>query len=97
MSEKIKALRTSVRNFEELVAVAEQHEVTHREIFDRLIAVEQKVDKIDTNTAGLVAAFNAAQGAFTVLEWLAKMAKPLLWIGGLATALVAAWDHIKIK
>ena len=72
-------------------------EVTHREIFERLIAVEQKVDKIETNTAGMVAAFNAAQGAFTVLEWLAKMAKPLLWIGALATAVVAAWDHIKIK
>ena len=74
-----------------------EHEVTHREIFERLIAVEQKVDKIETNTAGMVAAFTAAQGAFTVLEWLAKLAKPLLWIGALATAVVAAWDHIKIK
>ncbi len=97
MQEKIKALRTPVRNLEELVAVAEKHEVTHREIFDRLIAVEQKVDKIESNTAGMVAAFNAAQGAFTVLEWLAKVAKPLLLIGAFATALVAAWDHIKIK
>lgn len=75
----------------------EEVEVTRREIFERLIAVEQKVDKIETNTAGMVAAFNAAQGAFTVLEWLAKLAKPLLWIGALATAVVAAWDHIKIK
>lgn len=72
-------------------------EVSHREIYDRLIAVEEKVDKIETNTAGMVAAFNAAQGAFTVLEWLAKLAKPLLWIGALATAVVATWDHIKIK
>lgn len=72
-------------------------EVSHREIYDRLIAVEEKVDKIESNTAGMVAAFNAAQGAFTVLEWLAKLAKPLLWIGALATAVVAAWDHIKIK
>lgn len=78
-------------------AMSEQHEVTRREIFERLIAVEQKVDNIETNTAGMVAAFNAAQGAFTVLEWLAKLAKPLLWIGALATAVVAAWDHIKIK
>ena len=78
-------------------AMSEQHEVTHREIFERLIAVEQKVDNIETNTAGMVAAFNAAQGAFTALEWLAKIAKPLLWIGALGTAVVAAWDHIKIK
>jgi hypothetical protein len=74
-----------------------ENEVTHREIFERLIAVEQKVDNIDANTAGMVDAFKAAQGAFTVLEWLAKVAKPLLWIGALATAVVAAWDHIKIK
>lgn len=61
-------------------------EVTHREIYDRLVAVEQKVDRIDNNTSGMVVAFQAAQGAFTVLEWLAKAAKPILWIGGLIGA-----------
>ena len=61
-------------------------DVTHREIYDRLVAVEQKVDRIDTNTSGMVKAFQAAQGAFTVLEWLAKAAKPILWISGLIAA-----------
>lgn len=72
-------------------------EVTHKEIYDRLLAVEQKVDCIDTNTKDIVVAFNAAQGAFTVLEWLAKAAKPILWIGGVITSIVVMWEHIKVK
>ena len=50
-------------------------DVSHKEIYDRLIQVEQKVDKIDSNTKAMVTAFNAASGAFTVLEWLAKAVK----------------------
>lgn len=73
------------------------HDVTHREIYDRLVAVETKVDAIADGTKDVAAAFAAAQGAFTVLEWLAKAAKPLLWVGGLVAALVAFWDHIKVK
>jgi len=62
-------------------------EVTHREIYDRLVAVEEKVDKLNTETTEVVKAFSAAQGAFTVLEWIARAAKPLLWIAGVVTAL----------
>ena len=72
-------------------------EVTHKEIYERLIAVETKVDRIDTNTADVVTAFKAAQGAFIVLEWLAKAARPLLWIGGVITAIGVMWEHIKVK
>ena len=97
MQEKIKATRAPIRNLKELVAVTEKHEVTHRGIFDRLIAVEAKVDKIEANTEGIVAAFGAAQGAFTVLEWLGKAAKPLLWVVGLCTAMVALFDHWKTR
>jgi hypothetical protein len=74
-----------------------QEEVTHKEIYNRLVAVEAKVDRIDTNTADVVVAFKAAQGAFIVLDWLAKAAKPLLWIGGLITAVSVMWEHIKLK
>ena len=62
------------------------HDVTHREIYDRLVKVEAKVDTIEANTTDMVAAFTAAQGAFTVLEWIAKVAKPVLWIVGVVTA-----------
>ena len=73
------------------------HDVTHREIYDRLVAVETKVDAIADSTKDVVKAFEAAQGAFTVLEWLAKAAKPLLWLGGLVAAVVTFWDHLKVK
>lgn len=73
------------------------HDITHREIYDRLVAVETKVTRIDENTSGMVAAFKAAEGAFTVLEFLAKLAKPLLWIAGLGTAVALAWEQFKVK
>jgi hypothetical protein len=73
------------------------HDVTHREIYDRLVAVEAKVDSIADGTKDVAAAFAAAQGAFTVLETLSKLAKPLLWIGGLVAAVATFWDHLKVR
>ena len=61
-------------------------EVTHKEIYERLLAVETKVDKLNEETENVVKAFSAAQGAFTVLEWIARAAKPILWIAGVVTA-----------
>jgi hypothetical protein len=77
--------------------MAEQVDVSHREIYDRLLAVEHKVDKIDRATADVVAAFGAAQGAFTVLEWLGKLAKPILWVGGVITAVGIIWQNFRVK
>lgn len=73
------------------------HDITHREIYDRLVAVESKVDSLGESTKDVVTAFEAAQGAFIVLETLSKLAKPLLWIGGLVAAIVTFWDHLKIR
>jgi hypothetical protein len=56
--------------------------VSHNEIYDRLIEVEAKVDKVAQDTADVVTAFHAAQGAFIVLDWIAKAAKPILWVAG---------------
>jgi len=72
-------------------------DITHREIYDRLVAVEVKVDALTQNTKDVTAAFNAAQGAFKVLETLSKLAKPLLWISGLFVAAAAFWDHFKAR
>ena len=71
------------------------NDITHREIYDRLVAVEGKVDALGNSTKDVTAAFNAAQGAFKVLETLSKLAKPLLWLGGLFVAAVAFWEHFK--
>jgi hypothetical protein len=67
-------------------------EVTHAQIYDRLIEVEAKVDEIDKNTKDLVEAINAAKGAVKVLNWVASIAQPVLWIGGLVIAAGAIWQ-----
>lgn len=58
------------------------NEVSHEQIYERLIAVEAKVDEIDKNTKDLVEAIDAAKGAIKVLGWIASIAQPILWIGG---------------
>ena len=68
--------------------------ITHGQIYDRLIAVEQKVDRIDENTKGLVEAIEAAQGAVKVLGWVASATKPILWISGLIMAAGAIWQTL---
>jgi hypothetical protein len=72
-----------------------EQEVSHKEIYDRLIAVEAKVDKVSTDTEDMVKAFNDAQGAFHVLEWLAKVAKPILWLVAAGAAIVAVVNNHK--
>jgi hypothetical protein len=67
-------------------------EVTHAQIYSRLVAVESKVDSIDKNTKGLVEAMEALQGAFKVLGWVASAAKPILWVAGLIMAASAVWQ-----
>jgi len=67
-------------------------EVTHSQIYERLLAVETKVDTIDKNTSGLVEAIDAMQGAVKVLGWIASAAKPILWVGALIMAAGAVWQ-----
>ena len=68
-------------------------EVTHEHIYDRLLAVESKVDNIEKNTQEVVKAFNAASGAFMVLEWIAKAVKPIIIIGAFFGAIYLAIDN----
>ena len=70
-----------------------QDEVTHTQIYERLLAVEAKVDQLDKNTQTVVAAFNAAAGAFVVLEWLARAVKPILIIGAFCGAIWLAIEN----
>ena len=69
-----------------------EDQVTHLQIYERLLAVESKVDEIDKNTKGLVEAIKALDGAFKVLGWVASAAKPILWVGGLVMAAGAVWQ-----
>jgi hypothetical protein len=67
-------------------------EVTHKQIYDRLVAVEKKVNEIDQNTKGMVAAFDAAKGAFVVLDFLGKLAKPILMLTAAAGTIAIFWQ-----
>ena len=69
-----------------------ENEVSHKQIYDRLLTVETKDNEIDKNTKGLVDAIDAMQGAMKVLGWVASLAKPILWIGGLVMAAGAVWQ-----
>jgi hypothetical protein len=67
-------------------------DVTHKQILDRLIEVEVKVDQLDLKTGQVVKAFDAASGAFIVLDWIGKAAKPILWIIGVGAAIIAIYE-----
>jgi hypothetical protein len=67
------------------------NDVTHREIYDRLVQVERKVDDLDAKTGQVVTAFEAAKGAFIVLEFIGKLAKPIIWTLGLWSAVYILW------
>ena len=67
------------------------NDVTHKEIYDRLVQVEKKVDHLDEKTGQVVTAFEAAKGAFTVLEFMGKLAKPILWTLGVWSAIYILW------
>jgi hypothetical protein len=72
-------------------------DITHEQIYDRLCAVELKVDKIDNNTKALVDGFNAVQGAFKVLGWISVIAKPIIWIVGILGAITFLSEYFKGK
>ena len=65
-------------------------EVSHKDIYDRLVAVESKVDKIDENTTEVVAAFQSAKGAFIALDWLARFSGKIIKISGFIVAVGVA-------
>ena len=74
-------------------------DVTHKQIYDRLVAVETKVDKIDHNTAEVVTAFQNAKGAFIALDWLARFAGKILkisaFMAAVGVAIVTLWEKWK--
>lgn len=47
------------------------------------------------STSELVAAYHAAQGAIKVLNWIARIAKPLVTIISLGIALLGLWSAVK--
>jgi hypothetical protein len=72
-------------------------DISHREIYERLVAVEKKVDRVEENTKGMVTAFEAASGAFLVLEWMAKISKPLIIVCTFIAGIVISIQSLRVK
>lgn len=58
-------------------------------IEDELRANTEATQQVRDNTAEMVEVFKAAQGAFKVLNWIGRAAKPITYIVMLGTAGVA--------
>jgi len=69
------------------------NEISHQDIYERQLKIEKKVDCIEANTQEVVTAFKAAKGAFVVLDAIGKVAKPILWIVGVAGAIAILWGE----
>jgi len=51
--------------------------------------------RIETNTSDLVEAFENLKGAFKVLNWIGKFARPLGYIAGAIAAVVSLYTAFK--
>lgn len=77
--------------------LAERRKMSPCAMKDRLAELELNVKQIlgdqkeiAAQLATLNSVLSAAEGAFRVLEFLGRIAKPLMWISGLAAAIGAA-------
>lgn len=69
---------------------------------ERMDAIERRLrenteatDRLIDSTRDLVAAFAAASGAFRVLEWIGRAAKPLLWLAAAASAVTVVTAKVR--
>lgn len=74
--------------FEALRLRAEQLECEVKEI-------KETLKRVESSTNGLVEVLDAAQGAFKVLNWIGKLARPLGYIAMAVGAVAAAWSALK--
>lgn len=51
--------------------------------------------RIEANTADLLDFFAAAKGAFKVLGWIGKLAKPISYVAAAGAAVIGFWAAIK--
>lgn len=70
--------------------------ITALDVYERLIKLEEEVKDLREDTKGVLSAFNAASGAFTALEWIAKIAKPMIYVVGLIGAGYMWFKGIKV-
>lgn len=62
---------------------------------ERMAAIETKLGVLEKNTQGVVTAFGAASGAFKTLEWIGKIAKPVMFLFGGTGLVTLLWFEVK--
>ena len=60
-----------------------------------LTATRKELHELKQQLADLLEFFEAMRGAFKVLNWLGKLARPMAAIVGLGLALTAAWNAVR--
>lgn len=70
-------------------------EQQNQELADTIGNLSKEVEKSFEKLSDVVSAFEAASGAFKVLEFLGKLAKPLVAIGAAITGILALWGKFK--
>lgn len=63
---------------------------------ERFKELENSVKELREETREMLAAFNAAKGAFDFLEGLARVVKPVLFIGSVIAGLIFWIKGVKI-
>ena len=73
----------------------ENSPITHEQIYQRLVELETKVDSIDRNTKELIDTFQAFKGAMRVIDMMASLAKPMMYITGFFGVVGVVWTNWK--
>lgn len=76
--------------FEELEARQKQSE-------HDIAALTSIASGLAANVASLLSVMQAVEGAFKVLEFIGKAAKPLAWCIAMGAAIVAVWNAVAGK
>lgn len=70
-------------------------EARFRQIEQELAANTRATQELAASTAELVEFFSAVRGAFRVLNWIGKAAKPISYIVALGAAVLTFWSAMK--
>lgn len=58
-------------------------------------SIQAQLRQLSCDTKDMVEFFRAMKGAFKVLDWIAKLAKPVAMIGAAFLAATAFWTWVK--
>ena len=88
-AQKISALEDKLNEHQQRLDAGQ---ATMHQLKDDLAANTAATQRIDASTIKIVEFFESAQGAFRVLDWLGRLAKP---VGAIVALGVAVWSAVQ--